>query len=207
MGLSLIGKKAGMTQWFDAEGRAVGATVVWVEPSVVVMVKRSEDHGYAALQLGSGEVKEKRLSSPVRGHFQRAGVAPKRRLHEVRLDDPEAYEVGQEIGVDAFVEGERVDVTGISKGRGFAGTVKRHGFSLRPRSHGHKMQRRPGTAGPTGPRKVLKGKKMPGHMGAERTTVRNLEVLKVDAERGLLVLRGGVPGPIKGLLRIRKHDV
>jgi len=206
MGLLLIGKKAGMTQWFDAHGRAVGATVVWVEPSVVVMVKHPEDHGYAALQLGSGEVKEKRLTAPVRGHFRRAGVATKRRLHEVRVDDPASYEVGQEIGVEALAEGDRVDVTGVSKGRGFAGTVKRHGFSLRPRSHGHKMQRRPGTAGPTGPRKVLKGKKMPGHMGAERVTVRNLEVLKVDAERGLLVLRGGVPGPIKGLLRIRKHD-
>ncbi len=206
MGLALMGKKVGMTQWFDGQGRAVGVTVVLVEPSVVVQVKEPESHGYGALQLGYGQVKERRVSAPVRGQFAQAGVAPRRHLYEARVSDPGQYAVGQEVGVDAFSEGDRVDVTGTSKGRGFAGTIKRHGFSSRPKSHGHKMIRRPGTAGPTGPRKVMKGKRMPGHFGAERVTMRNVEVLKVDAERGLLVVRGSVPGHTKGLLKIRKND-
>ncbi len=206
MGLALMGKKAGMTQWFDGEGRAVGATVVVVEPSVVVDVREPDRHGYSAVQLGYGQTKEERVPSPVRGQYAKAKLAPRRHMYEARVQDVEGYAVGQEIDVEAFSEGDLVDVTGVSKGRGFSGTIKRHGFSSRPKSHGHKMIRRPGTAGPTGPRKVMKGKRMPGHFGAKRVTMRNIEVLKVDAERGLLVLRGSVPGHKKGLLKIRKSD-
>jgi len=206
MGLALMGKKAGMTQWFDGEGRAVGSTVVVVEPSVVVEVKEPDRHGYSAVKLGYEQTKEQRIPVPVRGQYAKASLAPRRHMYEARVRDLEGYSVGQEIGVEAFSEGDRVDVTGVSKGRGFAGTIKRHGFSSRPKSHGHKMIRRPGTAGPTGPRKVMKGKRMPGHFGAKRVTMRNIEVLKVDAERGLLVLRGSVPGHKKGLLKIRKND-
>ncbi len=206
MGLAVMGKKVGMTQWFDGEGHAVGATVVWVEPSVVVQLKDAERHGYGALQLGYGQAKERRIPTPVRGQYAKVGLAPRRHLYEARVQDPEEYSVGQEVGVGIFSAGEKVDVSGISKGRGFAGTIKRHGFSSRPKSHGHKMIRRPGTAGPTGPRKVMKGKRMPGHFGAKRVTMRNMEVLRVDAERGLLVLKGSLPGHKKGLLVIRKSD-
>ncbi|HAF70231.1 MAG: 50S ribosomal protein L3 [Acetothermia bacterium 64_32] len=206
MTLCLLGKKVGMTQWFDGHGGAVAATVIQVEPSVVVQLKRPETDGYAAVQLGWGEVKEKRLPKPLQGHFRKAGVPPRRRLYEARVEDPDAFQVGQTLGVEAFSEGELVDVTGISKGRGFSGTIKRWGFGYRPRSHGHKLIRRPGTAGPMGLRKVMKGKKMPGHFGAQAVTVRNLRVLKVDVERGLLVLQGSVPGPRKGVVKIRKHD-
>lgn len=206
MGLALMGKKVGMMQWFDSQGRAVAATVLWVEPSVVVQVKDPEAHGYHAVQLGYGMTKERRVAAPVRGQFAKVGVAPRRHMYEARLTGPGDYTVGQELGADAFSEGERVDVTGVSKGRGFAGTIKRYGFASRPKSHGHKLIRRPGSAGPTGPRKVLKGKRMPGHFGAKRMTMRGMEVLKVDPERGLMVLRGSVPGHKKGLLKIRKAD-
>jgi large subunit ribosomal protein L3 len=195
-----------MTQWFDGEGRAVAATVIQVEPSVVVRVKRPETDGYPALQLGWGSIREKLLTKPLLGHFRKAGVEPKRFLYEAKVDDLDSYQPGQELTVEVFSEGEKVDVTGISKGRGFSGTIRRWGFGYRPKSHGHKFIRRPGTSGPMGPRKVLKGKKMPGHYGAERVTVRNLEVLKVDTERGLLVVKGSVPGPRKGVLKIRKRD-
>ncbi len=206
MALTLMGRKVGMTQWFDPEGRAVAATVVQVEPSVVVQIKRPETDGYAALQLGWGKIREKLVAKPILGHFRKAGVEPRRHLYEARVEELDQYQPGQELTVELFSEGEKVDVTGVSKGRGFAGTIRRWGFGYRPKSHGHKFIRRPGTSGPMGPRKVLKGKKMPGHYGAETVTVRNLEVLKVDAERGLLVLRGSVPGPRKGILKIRKRD-
>jgi large subunit ribosomal protein L3 len=206
MALTLMGRKVGMTQWFDGEGRAVAATVLLVEPSVVVQVKRPERDGYGAVQLGWGTIRPKLLSKPLRGHFARAGVEPRRRLYEARVSAPDSYQVGQTLGVEVFSEGELVDVTGTSKGKGFTGTIKRWGFSYRPKSHGHKLIRRPGTAGPMGLRKVMKGKKMPGHAGAQTVTVRNLKVLKVDGERGLLVVQGSVPGPRKGIVKIRKHD-
>ncbi|MCS7239748.1 MAG: 50S ribosomal protein L3 [Candidatus Bipolaricaulota bacterium] len=202
----MVGKKVGMTQWFDGEGRALAATVVQVEPAVVVQVKTPERDGYAALQLGAGTVEERKVTKPLLGHFKKAGVAPRRFSFEVKVPDPTKYTVGQEFGVEMFVEGELVDVTGLSKGRGFAGTIKRWGFHSRPGSHGHKWIRRPGTAGPMGLRKVVKGKRYPGHYGAERVTVRNLQVLAVDKEHGLLVLKGSVPGPRSGILWIRKHD-
>ncbi len=202
----MLGRKVGMTQWFDGEGRAFAATVVQVEPAVVVQIKTPERDGYSALQLGAGDVEERKLTKPLVGHFKKAGVSPKRFLFEVKVPDPTRYQVGQAFGVEVFAEGERVDVTGVSKGRGFAGTIKRWGFHTRPGSHGHKWIRRPGTAGPMGLRKVVKGKRYPGHFGADRVTVRNLQVLKVDKEHNLLVLKGSVPGPRAGILRIRKHD-
>jgi large subunit ribosomal protein L3 len=201
----MLGKKVGMTQWFDGEGRALAATVVQVQPAVVVQVKTPERDGYAGLQLGAGPVAERTVPKPMLGHFRRAGVSPRRHLFEVKVDDPQKYQVGQEFGVEVFQEGELVDVTGISKGRGFAGTIKRWGFHARPGSHGHKWIRRPGTAGPMGLRKVVKGKRYPGHFGAQRVTVRNLQVLAVDQEHRLLVLKGSVPGPRSGILRLRKR--
>ncbi len=205
MALELLGEKAGMTQWFDEEGRAIPVTVIRVEPAVVVQVKTGADHGYSALQLGSGDVPERKLTKPLLGHFRKAGVPPKRHLFEVRVPDPTAYAVGQELRVDIFTPGELVDVSGISKGRGFAGTIKRWNFRSRPKSHGHKWFRRPGSAG-MGLRKVVKGKKYPGHYGVEKITIRNLKVVAVDKERQLLVIQGSVPGPRSGLVRIRKHD-
>lgn len=201
----MVGRKVGMTQWFDGEGRALAATVVQVEPAVVVQIKTAERDGYAALQLGAGDVKERKLPKPLVGHFKKAGVSPKRFLFEVKVPDPTKYQVGQTFGVEVFSAGEMVDVTGISKGRGFAGTIKRWGFHTRPGSHGHKWIRRPGTAGPMGLRKVVKGKRFPGHFGADRVTVRNLQILKVDADHNILVLKGSVPGPRSGILRIRKR--
>lgn len=201
----MLGRKVGMTQWFDGEGRALAATVVKVEPAVVVQIKTPEKDGYSALQLGAVAVEERKVTKPLLGHFQKAGVVPRRFLFEVKVPDPTKYTVGQEVGVEIFSEGELVDVTGISKGRGFSGTIKRWGFHSRPGSHGHKWIRRPGTAGPMGLRKVVKGKHYPGHYGAERVTVRNLQVLAVDKEHSLLVLKGSVPGPRSGILKIRKH--
>ncbi len=205
MAWMMVGRKVGMTQWFDGEGRALPATVVQVEPAVVVQIKTAERDGYAALQLGAGDVKEHKLPKPLVGHFKKAGVSPKRFLFEVKVPDTAKYQVGQTFGVEVFSAGEMVDVTGISKGRGFAGTIKRWGFHTRPGSHGHKWIRRPGTAGPMGLRKVVKGKRYPGHFGADRVTVRSLQVLNVDAEHNILVLKGSVPGPRSGILRIRKR--
>ncbi len=202
--LALMGRKVGMTQWFDEEGRATGATVIQVEPSVVVQIRRPEREGYAAVQLGYERIPERKVTKPLLGHFKKAGVEPRRHLYEVRVEDPDEFQVGQEIRVDIFSPGEKVDVTGVSKGRGFQGTIKRWDFSYRPKSHGHKWIKRPGTSGPMGLNKVMKGKKMPGHMGADRVTVRRLTVLHVDPENNILVVKGSVPGHRKGLLLVRK---
>jgi len=205
MALELIGRKVGMTQWFDADGRAVAATVIQVEPSVVVEVKTPEHHGYAAVQLGAGAIAERKVNRPMLGRFRKLGVAPRKHLYEVRVENPGEFSAGVELKVDLLSAGEKVDITGISKGRGFQGTIKRWGFHSRPRSHGHKWFRRPGAAG-RGLGKVVKGRKYPGHDGTERVTVRNVAVLAVDPGRGALVVRGSVPGPRSGTLRIRKHD-
>lgn len=205
MALELVGRKVGMTQWFDGEGRAVPATVIQVEPAVVVEVKTPEKHGYAALQLGAGEVPERKVPKPVLGRFRKLGVSPRKHLYEARVEDPAAFEVGATLGVDKLAVGEKVDVTGITKGKGFQGTIKRWKFRSRPRAHGHKWFRRPGAAG-RGLGKVVKGRKYPGHDGAARVTVRNLAVLAVEPDKNLLVVQGSVPGPRSGLLWIRKHD-
>ncbi|RDV83363.1 50S ribosomal protein L3 [Ammonifex thiophilus] len=200
----ILGKKLGMTQYFTPAGEAMAVTVIKAGPCVVVQTKNREKDGYEAIQVGFEEVPEHRVNKPLRGHFARAGLKPLRYLREFRVPDASAYTVGQEIKVDIFSPGEKVDVTGISKGKGFAGGIKRHGFSRGPMSHGSKYHRRPGSLGAKGPARVFKGRKLPGHMGMERVTVQNLEVVKVDPERNLLVVKGAVPGPRGGLLIIRQ---
>ncbi|MGI9953007.1 50S ribosomal protein L3 [Moorellaceae bacterium AZ2] len=199
----ILGKKLGMTQVFDEAGRVVPATVIQAGPCVVVQKKTVERDGYEALQVGFEPVKEGRVNKPLRGHFARAKVKPFRFLRELRLANAAEYQVGQEIKVDIFQPGDRVDVTGISKGKGFAGGIKRHGFRRGPMAHGSKYHRRPGSLAAKGPARVFKGRKLPGRMGGERVTVLNLEVIKSDPERNLLLVKGAVPGPRRGLLIIK----
>lgn len=203
----LIGKKLGMTQIFTDEGEAVGVTVLEAGPCPVVQVKTPERDGYRAVQLGFGRVKEGRVKKPEAGHAARAGLdyVPAE-LAEFGAEGDEEYEPGQELTVEMFEVGDRVKVTGDSKGRGFQGTVKRYGFAGGPASHGGSaILRKPGSAGPgTDPSRVIKGRKMPGRMGASRTTVENLRVEKVDAEKNLLAVRGSVPGARNNIIYIRR---
>ena len=202
----LIGRKVGMTRVFTEEGRAIPVTVLEAGPCRVVQVKSEASDGYAAVQLGFGAKKHKRASRPEMGHADRAGLdAAPRLLREFPAAEGETYEPGQELTVGMFAAGQRVRVTGVSKGRGFQGVVKRHGFAGRPASHGHPMSRNPGSMGPgTDPSRVIKGKKLPGRMGGKRRTIRNLEVVRVDAERNLLFVQGGVPGSRNSYVLIRK---
>ncbi len=202
----IIGKKVGMTRVFDADGVAVPVTVVEAGPCPVVQIKTEERDGYRAVQLGFGSKKEKRSTRPELGHAARVGLesAP-RILKEFRIGEGDSFEEGQELTVEQFQPGDRVKVTGTSKGRGFQGVVKRHGFAGRPGGHGHPMSRNPGSLGPgTDPSRVIKGKKLPGQMGNTRRTVLNLEVVRVDAERNLLFVKGGVPGTRHSYLFIAK---
>ncbi|MEW9082985.1 50S ribosomal protein L3 [Caldanaerobacter subterraneus] len=200
----ILGKKHGMTQIFDEKGEVIPVTVIEAGPCVVVQKKTVEKDGYNAIQVGFGDISEKKLNKPLLGHFKKAGVSPKRYLREFRLDDISGYEVGTEIKVDIFKPGDRVDVTGISKGKGFAGVIKRYGARRGPMSHGSKYHRRVGSMGATtDPGRTFKGKKMPGRMGSDRVTIQNLEVVKVDPELNLLVVKGSVPGPKGSLLIIR----
>ncbi len=200
----IIGRKIGMTQVFDEEGNAIPVTVIKAGPCVVVQKKTPETDGYSAVQLGFEEIPEKKVNKPMLGHFKKYGVKPMRILREFRVENPDEFEVGQVIDVSIFEPGDVVDVTGWSKGRGFAGAMKRWGFQGGPRSHGSKFHRMLGSVGQhTEPAKIWKGKKMPGRYGNERVTVRNLKVVKVDPENNLLVVKGGVPGARGGLLLIR----
>lgn len=203
----ILGKKHGMTQIFNEKGEFVPVTVIEAGPCVVVQKKTAENDGYNAIQVGFGDVKEKKVIKPLKGHFKKANVPFKRYLKEFRLDDITNYEVGSEIKADIFKAGERVDVTGISKGKGFAGIVKRYNANRGPMSHGSKYHRRVGSMGATtDPGRTFKGKIMPGHMGNEKVTVQNLEVVKVDTALNLLLVKGSVPGP-KGSLLIIKDSV
>ncbi len=207
MAKGILGRKLGMTQVFDEKGRMLPVTVVQAGPCVVVQKKTAVRDGYDAIQLGFGEVKERRLTKPVLGHFKKAGVRPLRLLREFRVDNPDDYQVGQEIKVDIFAPGERVDVTGTSKGHGFAGVIKRHGFRRGPMSHGSKYHRRVGSLGAsTLPARVFKGRKMPGRMGGDRVTVQGLELVRVDPERNLLLIKGSVPG-VRGSYVIIRSSV
>ena len=199
---AMLGKKIGMTQVFRGDGRVVAITVVQAGPCTITQVKTEETDGYQAVQVGFTEVK--RLNKPLRGHLGRAGLF--RYLRELPVDGLEGLRLGEQIKVDLFQPGEKVDVIGTSKGRGFQGVMKRHGFHGGPRTHGQSDRARaPGSIGATTtPARVLKGKKMAGHMGNTRVTVKNLEVIQVDLERNLLMLKGGVPGAPNGLLLIRK---
>jgi large subunit ribosomal protein L3 len=202
---SILGRKVGMSQIFDEEGKAVPVTVIEAGPCFVVQKKTTERDGYAALQLGFGERRAEKLNNPLRGHFNKDKVKPLRYLKEMRLDEAEleGYAVGQEIKADIFSAGENVDVQGITKGKGFAGGIKRHGFHRGPTKHGSKYHRGPGSLGAKGPARVFKGRKLPGRMGGEKVTVQKLRVIKVDSERNLLLVRGAVPGPRRGLLMIK----
>jgi large subunit ribosomal protein L3 len=201
----LIGRKLGMTQLFTEEGVLVPVTLIQAGPCPVVQVKTDETDGYGAVQLGYGERKEKHATRAVRGHAAKADLeAAPAVLREFRVADPTSYEPGQQMTVEQFEVGQRVKVTGTTKGRGFQGVVKRHGFAGRPGSHGHPRSRTPGSIGPgTNPSRVIKGRKMPGQMGNRRHTTRNLRVERVDAERNLIFLRGSVPGARNATVLIR----
>jgi len=203
MGKGIIGKKLGMTQLFDQESGVVTAvTVIEAGPCPVVHVRTPEVDGYTALQLGFGEIKEKKLSRPEAGHLKHAGVAPHRHLIEFR--DAEGFAVGESVTVEAFEPGEAVKVSGRSKGKGFAGTIKRHNFSSGPKSHGSHNIRQPGSIGASAtPSRVFKGMRMAGHMGDRRVTHRGLKVAEVVAERNLLLIAGPVPGSVGGIVEIR----
>jgi large subunit ribosomal protein L3 len=206
MALGILARKVGMTQVF-VDTSAVGATVVEAGPCRVVAIRTAERDGYNALQLGADPIDARKSTKPLLGHFAKAGVEPHRHLFEVRVDNPEEYTVGDEIGVGIFSEGDQVDVTGRSRGLGFQGVVKRWNFSGGPKSHGSHFHRRPGSIGQcVEPGRVIKGKKLPGHAGDVRVTIRKLRVLRVDEERNLLVLKGSTPGAKGTLLQVRRRD-
>ena len=201
---AIVGEKVGMTQkWVD--DRMLAVTVLRVEPMRVVQIKTTERDGYTALQVTYGHRDARKLNQPDAGHYAKAGVQPGRRLVEIRLDSVDAFEVGQEITVDQFAVGDRIDVTGVSRGKGFAGTMKRHNFKGQPAGHGnHKKHRAPGSVGAGSfPGRVIKGIKMAGHMGHEQVTTLNLEVVEADAERQVMLVKGSVPGPNGGLIQVR----
>ena len=205
---AIIGKKLGMTQIFLPDGRLVPVTVIQAGPCTVVQKKTMEKDGYEAVQFGFDEVPENRVAKlvnkPEAGHFAKAGVKPMRTLREFRLDDAASYEVGQVVGADVFTTEDKVDITGTSKGRGFTGAIYRWNQHTGPMAHGSKYHRGVGSmSANSDPSRVFKNKKMPGHYGVERVTIQNLSIVQVDAERSLLLVRGAVPGPNKGLLLIR----
>jgi large subunit ribosomal protein L3 len=202
---AIVGEKVGMTQVWDDQNRVIPVTVLKVAPARVVQVKTSERDGYTALQVTYGIKDARKLSKPEAGHFAKAGVAPGVRLVELRLDSIDGFEVGQEIGADVFEVGQRVDVTAVSRGKGFAGGMKRHNFSGQGASHGnHKHHRAPGSVGACSfPGRVFKGTRMAGHMGAEQVTTLNLEVVQADPERHLLLIKGAVPGGRGNIVIIR----
>ena len=201
----IIGKKVGMTQIFDEKGKVIPVTVIEAGPCAVTQKKTVENDGYASIQLGFGDVKEKHLSKPLKGHFDKAGTAPKKALREFRFDDTEPYKVGDLVKADVFAMGDRIDVTAISKGKGCAGVIKRWNFHRLKESHGTgPIVRMGGSSGCcSDPSRVFPGKRMAGHLGAEQVTVQNLTVAKVDAENNLIAIRGAVPGPNGGIVVIR----
>ncbi|WHX48609.1 50S ribosomal protein L3 [Paenibacillus woosongensis] len=200
----ILGKKLGMTQVFTPEGVVIPVTVIEAESNIVLQKKDVENDGYEAIQIGYADKKESRANKPELGHAKKANTAPKRYVREIRGIDLAAYEVGQEVKVDIFAEGEFVDVTGISKGKGFQGNIKRWGQSRGPMSHGSRYHRGPGSMGSIQANRVPKGKKLPGHMGNETITIQNLEVIRVDAERNVLLVKGSIPGPKNSVVKIKQ---
>lgn len=199
----ILGKKLGMTQVFTPEGLVVPVTVIQAGPCVVIQKKDLENDGYEAIQIGFADKKEQNSNKPETGHAKKAGTTPKRYVKEFRGIDLNQYELGQEIKVDLFAEGEFVDVTGTSKGKGFQGVIKRHGQARGPMSHGSHYHRGPGSMGSIQANRVPKGKKLPGHMGGETVTLQNLQVIKVDAERNVLLIKGSIPGPKNSYVSIK----
>ena len=201
---AIIGKKIGMTQIFDENGKVVPVTVVEAGPCVVVQKKTLDNDGYEAIQVGFDEIREKLANKPRKGQFAKAGVTLRRTLKEFRLEDISQYEVGQEIKADVFEAGEKVDVSAVSKGKGFQGCIKRWNQQTGDMTHGSKFHRAPGSMGASSdPSRTFKNKRMPGHMGSVNTTVINLEVVKVIAEKNLILIKGGIPGPNKGTVVIK----
>ena len=202
---AILTTKVGMTQVFSEDGVLTPVTVLQAGPCVVTQVKTVENDGYSAVQVGFGDIREKLVNKPKKGHFAKAGVTAKRFLKEFRLEDAESYTLGQEIKADVFAAGDKVDATAKSKGKGFQGAIKRHGQSRGPMAHGSKFHRHAGSNGAASdPSKVFKGKKMPGHMGAKKITIQNLEIVRVDVENNLLLVKGAVPGPKKSLVTIKE---
>ena len=201
---AIIGKKVGMTQIFEESGRVIPVTVIEAGPCVVAQKKTIEKDGYNSVQLAFGDVAERKLSKPELGHLKKAGVSAKRHLKEFKLDNASELEVGAEIKADVFAAGDHIDVTGTSKGHGFQGSVKRHGTHIQKKSHGGgPVHRHAGSMGPIDPARIFKGKIGAGHMGAEQVTVQNLDVVKVDAELNMIVVRGAIPGPKGGVVCIK----
>ena len=200
----IIGRKIGMTQIFDEKGNVIPVTVIEAGPCVVAQVKTVETDGYNAVQLGFGDVKDKHINKPEAGHFAKAKLANKKHLREFRLENVENYKVGDEIKADVFEAGEKIDVQGTTKGKGFQGVIKRHGQHRGPMGHGSMYHRRPGSMGSTStPGRVFKGKKLPGHMGVQKITIQNLEIIKVDMDKNVLLVKGSVPGPKGAILKIK----
>ena len=201
---AILAKKLGMTQIFDETGKVIPVTVIEAGPNAVIQKKTVENDGYEAVQVGFVDLKDKKTNKPTKGHFAKAGVTPKKFIKEFRLDDVSALNVGDEIKADIFEAGEKVDVAGISKGKGYAGTIKGWGQHRGPMTHGSGYHRGPGSMGMcSDPGRVFKGKRLPGHMGVERVTIQNLAVVRVDAEKNIILIKGGVPGPKGGLLIVK----
>ena len=205
MGLSLLGKKIGMTRVYTDAGVSVPVTVIECGPCVVTQVRTQEKDGYSAVQIGYGEIEGRKVNKPQSGHFDKAGTTPRRHVVEIRTADASSYNVGQELSPELFAAGEEVDVTGTSKGKGFAGVMKRHGFHGVGASHGaHRNHRKPGSIGACAtPGRVFKGVRMAGRMGSDTVTVQNLTVHAVDADKGLILIKGAIPGPKGGLVMLR----
>ena len=204
MNKGIIGKKLGMTQIFDEKGRVIPVTVIEAGPCVVAQVKTVETDGYNAVQLGFGDVKPSKINKPEAGHFAKANLTAKKHLREFRLDDISNVKVGDEVKADIFAEGETVDIQGTTKGKEFQGVIKRHGQSRGPMGHGSMYHRRPGSMGSTStPGRVFKGKKLPGHMGVQKVTIQNLDVVRVDMDKNVILVKGSVPGVKGAILKIK----
>ena len=200
----IIGRKVGMTQIFDEKGNVIPVTVIEAGPCVVAQVKTVETDGYNAVQLGFGDIKDKHINKPEAGHFAKAKLANKKHLREFRIDSVEGIKVGDELKADVFEAGEKIDVQGTSKGKGFQGVIKRHGQHRGPMGHGSMYHRRPGSMGSTStPGRVFKGKRLPGHMGANTITIQNLEVVAVDLDKNVILVKGSVPGPKGAILKVK----
>ena len=201
---AIYGTKIGMTQLFDEDGQGTPVTVIKADPNKVCQVKTAATDGYEAVQLGFGTIKEKKVNKPMAGHFAKQGVEPVRHLREVRVEDASEHAIGEEVTVAAFAEVKKVDVTGTSKGKGFAGVMRRYNFGGGPGGHGAHFHRAPGSVGQCAyPSRVFKGVRLPGHMGCDTVTTKNLEVIRVDEEANLIMLKGAVPGGKNGVVRVR----
>ena len=207
MNSGILGKKIGMTSVFESDGRLVPVTVVQAGPCVVTQIKNIDTDGYTALQLGFEELEDKKINKPDAGHFKKSGGKGFSTLREFRVDNTDDYELGQIVDLGIFSVGDKVVISGVSKGRGFQGTIKRHGFSRGPETHGSRNHRAPGSIGQSAwPARVIKGKKMPGHMGTDRVTVKNLKVIDIKAEENVILIKGAIPGSKTGIVELRKAE-